>query len=186
VQRIAIGIILLAFTIGTYYLASPPAAVTGLRDAILRGDTIEIGDRVDTMRVRQSLKEQVNALILGKSYEKLASTPFGSFAIGVASKLMEGMLDSFVSPKGLSELAKGRIPTGEPTPPKPTSDPSQPEPSEKSEMPEQPFARARIDRESLDRFSAWVPAEDRGEIRFVFRRQGFSWKLTEIMLPASG
>jgi hypothetical protein len=50
-------------------------------------------------------------------------------------------------------------------------------------MPEQPFARARIDRESLDRFSAWVPAEDSGEIRFVFRRQGFGWKLTEIILP---
>ena len=185
-QRIAIGMAVLALIVGVYYFAAPPAAVTGLRDAILRGDTIEIGDRVDTMRVRQSLKEQVNALILGKSYEKLASTPFGSFAIGVASKLMEGMLDSFVSPKGLSELAKGRIPTGEPEPPKPASDPSQPEPTEKSQMLDRPFASARIDRESLDRFSAWVPAEDGGEIRFVFRRQDFSWKLTEIILPTSG
>jgi hypothetical protein len=53
-------------------------------------------------------------------------------------------------------------------------------------MPDRPFASARIDRESLDRFSAWVPAEDGGEIRFVFRREGFSWKLTDIILPASG
>jgi hypothetical protein len=99
---------------------------------------------------------------------------------------MEGMLDSFVSPAGLAELAKGRIPSDEPEPPKPPSDASEPEPSEKSEMPEQPFARARIDRESLDRFSVWVPAEDGGEIRFVFRREGIGWKLTEIVLPTRG
>ena len=185
-QRLAIGLAVLALAIGVYYFASPPAAVTGLRDAIIRGDTIELGDRVDFTRVRQSLKEQVNALILGKSYQKLAATPFGSFALGVASKLMEGMLDSFVSPDGLAQLAKGRIPTGEPPPPKPTGEPAPPDAPEKSEMPEQPFARARIDRESLERFSAWVPAEDGGEIRFVFRRQDLSWKLTEIILPDSG
>jgi Protein of unknown function (DUF2939) len=182
-MRIAIGIAILALTIGAYYLASPPAAVSGLRDAIIRGDKIELGDRVDFTRVRQSLKEQVNTLILGKSYEKLASTPFGSFAIGVASKLMEGMLDSFVTPAGLAELAKGRIPSDDPDAPEPSSDPSKPEPSER---PEEPFSRARIDRESLDRFSAWVPADMGGEIRFVFRHQGLGWKLTDIILPANG
>jgi hypothetical protein len=182
-QRIATGLAALALAVGVYYFASPPAAVTGLRDAIIRGDKIELGDRVDFTRVRQSLKEQVNTLILGKSYEKLTSTPFGSFAAGVASKLMEGMLDSFVSPAGLAELAKGRLPSDESSPPESASAPQEPEPSEKSEPKEQPFYRARIDRESLDRFSAWVPAEDGGEIRFVFRREGIGWKLTDIILP---
>jgi hypothetical protein len=171
VQRLAIGLAALAFMVGIYYFAAPPAAVTGLRDAIIRGDSIEIGDRVDVTRVRQSLKEQVNALILGKDYQKLASNPFGSFAIGVASKLLEGTLDALVTPAGLADLAKGRVP----------GDDDPPEPSEAR----QPFSSARIDRESLDRFSAWVPAENGGEIRFVFRRQGLGWKLTEIILPAS-
>jgi hypothetical protein len=177
-QRIAIGASILLLTIGTFYLASPRIAVSGLRDAIARGDSIELGDRIDFTRVRQSLKDQVNALVLGESYEKLASNPFGSFAIGVASKLIEGMLDSFVTPAGLADLGRGRIPMDDPSSSEASSDPSKPEP------PEPPFARARLDRESLDRFSAWVPAEDGGEIRFVFRRHGIGWKLTDIILPA--
>jgi hypothetical protein len=184
VQRIAIALAVLAVTIGLYYFAAPPAAVTGLRDAIIRGDTIELGDRVDFTRVRQGLKEQVNALILGKDYQKLASNPFGSLAIGVASKLLEGTLDSFVTPAGLAELAKGRIPGDDPEAPETPSDPSKPEASERGE-PKQPFTHARIDRESLDRFSAWVPADGGGEIRFVFRRDGLGWTLTEITLPSS-
>jgi hypothetical protein len=182
-QRIAIGLAVLALTVGIYYFAAPPAAVTGLRDAMIRGDSIELGDRVDFARVRQGLKEQVNALILGKDYHKLASNPFGSLAIGVASKLLEGALDSFVSPAGLAELAKGRIPSDDPDDP---DDPDAPQAPSAPSEPEQPFSRARIDRESLDRFSAWVPADQGGEIRFVFRRRGLSWLLTDILLPTSG
>lgn len=177
-QRIAIGISILLLTIATFYLASPRIAISGLRDAIARGDSIELGDRVDFTRVRQSLKDQVNAMVLGESYQDLASNPFGSFAIGVASKLMEGMLDSFVTPAGLADLASGRIPGDDPSSSETSSDPSKPGP------PEQPFSRARLDRESLDRFSAWVPADTGGEIRFVFRRYGLGWKLTDIILPA--
>jgi hypothetical protein len=176
---------ILALAIAAYYFASPRMAVGGLRDAIARGDSIELGDRVDLTRVRQGLKEQVNALILGKDYQKLASNPFGSFAIGVASKLLEGTLDSLVTPAGLAELAKGRIPgDDDPHAPEASSDPSRPEAPQPSE-PRQPFSGARIDRESLGRFSAWVPAENGGEIRFVFRREGLGWKLTDIILPAA-
>jgi len=180
VRRIAIGLAVLGLAFGAFYLASPPAAVSGLRDAIARGDTIELGDRVDFTSVRQGLKEQVNARVLGKDYQDLASSPFGSIAIGVASKLLEGRLDSFLTPAGLADLASGRIPGEDERSEQAPSHPPGPEPAE---PPAAPFAHARIDRETLGRFSAWVPAEAGGEIRFVFRLQGLGWKLTDIILP---
>ena len=45
------------------------------------------------------------------------------------------------------------------------------------------FANARVTRDGLDRFSAWVPNEQGEEVRFIFHRYGFGWKLTSLSIP---
>jgi len=176
-RKLAMTVSALLLAVALYYYAAPHLAVLGLREAILKGDSVELGDRVDFARVRQSIKDQLNATVLEKSSEELASNPFGALAMGLASKLVEGMVDSYVTATGLAALAKGR---------KPETDATAPESSASSTSLQQrvePFANARLSRESLDRFSVWVPTDTGKETRFVFRRYGLSWKLTEVLLP---
>src|SRR4030095_1255004 len=47
----------------------------------------------------------------------------------------------------------------------------------------EPFANARVTRETLDRFSVWVSNDKGEEARFVFYRYGIRWKLTGIVIP---
>src|SRR5262245_57766838 len=94
----------------------------------------------------------------------LASNPFGALAIGLVSKLVESMVDSYVTPSGLAGLAQGR-----------TAEAGSTSDSSSLHQSEQPFARGRLDRESFERFSVWEPTDSGKEVRFVFRRYGLRW-----------
>jgi hypothetical protein len=50
------------------------------------------------------MKEQVNAVMIKDAASELEDNPFGALAIGFASKLVGGMVDSFVTPSGLANL----------------------------------------------------------------------------------
>ena len=159
-----------------YNTASPYLALSGLKDAINSGDTAELEDRVDFEALRESLKAELNATVMAEAASGLQDNPFGSLAIGLATKLVDGIVDSTVTPSGLARLATGATPA-------PPDTPSE-RPTEKSENTRELFPDARVERDTFSRFSVWVPS-DQGESRFVFRRTGLTWRLTGIELPDS-
>lgn len=169
-RAILIGFILIA-TVATYFAVSPHIALRGLRSAIAAGDSAALEDRVDFPRVREDLKAQVNAEMLKQTGSDLKDNPFNPLALGLASKLVEGMVDSFITPAGIASLARGD---------NPNLASSVPTASHSSN---EPFANARVTRDALDRFSVWVPNDEEDEVRFVFHRYGLSWKLTGITIP---
>jgi hypothetical protein len=161
----------LFIVIGVYFAFSPYLALRGLRSALHSGDSVALEDRVDFPRLRENLKAQLNVAMLKNLNSELSENPFGALAVGLASKLVEGMVDSFVTPAGIASLARGERPnTGSIAP---TS----------SSSTKEPFANARVTREALDRFSVWVPNDKGEEARFVFHRYGIRWKLTGIVIP---
>jgi len=140
--------------IGVYFALSPYLALRGLRSALYSGDSVVLEDRVDFPRLRENLKAQLNVAMLKNLNSELSANPFSALALGLASKLVEGMVDSFVTPAGIASLARGERPdTGSIAP---TS----------SSSTKEPFANARVTREALDRFSVWVP-NDKGEEAIV-------------------
>jgi hypothetical protein len=179
---------LLLVAAGAWLVVSPILAVRGLGDAIERSDAVELEQRVDFPALRQGFKDQINAAMLERSGIDAASNPLGAFAVGLAAKLADGMVDVFVTPAGLALLARGRQPILPPGPP-PVLAPreeelgDEPPAGEADAASRRVFADARIDRESFDRFSLFVPDERGGELRFGFRRHGFGWKLEHVALP---
>jgi len=196
-------VVLLVVAAAVWFVVSPILAVRGLGDAIERADASALEERVDFPTVRQGMKDQINAEMLRRSGVDAADNPLGAFAIGIASKLTDGMVDAFVTPSGLALLARGRQPflstpfDDDPSPP--------PAPAPRDGAPDavprnaegdagdtadpeasRPFADARIDRESFDRFTMRVPDERGGELRFGFRRHGLGWKLEHVGLPLPG
>lgn len=171
-----------------YLYFSPHLALGELRDAIDEGDEEKLRDHVDFPVLRENLKDQLNAVLMEEASDGMAENPLGALAIGLASRLVEPVVDSLVTPAGIAQLARGDNPardlagdafrrdarTGT------AAEDSTPEREERN-----PFDDARLTRDSLDRFSVWVPTEEAGsdEIRLVLHREGLTWKLTNIVLP---
>jgi len=160
----------LAVIAALWLAASPYLAVRSLGDALRSGDADSLEDHVDFARLREDLKAQLNAAMLKGNTAELADNPFAPLALALGSKLVDGMVDAFVTPAGLAQLASGR-------------DAANGGPTVIDRTRGEPFARGRLTRDALDRFSVWVPNEKGGEVGFIFRLSGVRWKLTGVRVP---
>ena len=185
-KRVVSAVLVVALAAVLFFGASPYLALAGLRDAIDRADSASLEERVDFPALRESLAAEINAEMLGATTEELDGNPFGALALGFASKLVEGVIDSVVTPAGLAQIARGDsrpVEVDRRNDPKSDRRPSQEEPPP-SPKDTDLFAGSRLEHETLDRFSVWVPNDRGDEARFVFRRRGVSWVLTGIELPS--
>src|SRR5262245_27380548 len=88
--------------IGVYFALSPYLALRGVRSALRSGDPVALEDWVDFPRLRENLKAQLNVAMLKNTNSELRDNPFSALALGLASKLVEAMVDSFVTPEGIA------------------------------------------------------------------------------------
>ncbi len=157
--------------------AGPYLAVADIRQGIENKDSERLAERVDFPTLRQNLKDQIKVRIVRSAAEELDENPFGALAAGLASTLVDGLVDSFITPAGLASLMEGERPSIG-SPPRAKSRP-QPEQEPQRDL----FQDARYRYDSLSRFSVWVPGDDGQETRFVLQRDGLSWKLVNVILP---
>lgn len=171
-RRLALAIVGVALLGAGWFYLSPSLALEGLRDALESGDSDALADHVDFPALRSNLKDQLIAIWMD---ETSPDSPLGALAGGLATLLVDRILDSIVTPVGIANLIRGAYP------PDDASDEPNSEPRRRSAA--DLLDDARLDRESLDRVSAWVPNESGGQTQLVFRRYGLSWKLTNIVFP---
>ena len=171
-------LVAVAVVVAGFYWWTPGHTLRALTSSIEARDAVELEDRVDFSTLRDGLKAQLNSVVLDRADidpGEVGDDPLvaGLQALGtsLAMMLVDGMIDAFVTPAGLAELSRGMVPgSGRGS----------------GGEDEETFSEARIDRETPARFSAWVPARAPGgdvEVRFVFRRYGLRWRLTNIILP---
>jgi len=87
------------------------------------------------------------------------------------------MVDVFVTPAGITQMMAGEEP--KPDPNNTSAEPATP--SEDADR--KPWADAIMGYESLNKFVVKIKNEKGGESKFVLRREGIGWKLTQIMIP---
>jgi len=173
-----VGIVLLmVVAVGIFAAAGPYIALYQIRSGVEKSDSEKIAAYVDFPALRTNLKEQLRAQMLKKESLKMKENPFDALAKGLASKMAEGMVDSFVTPEGLTKLLQGKKQGQERK-----SDSS----SESLEPKGNPFQDADCNYDSINKFSVRVKDDKNREIRFILTRAGFSWKLSNIILPLKG
>jgi len=157
-----------------YFWASPYITVYKIKNGIIEQDAEKLSENIDFPVLRQNLKEQFNAQMMMEASTELKDNPFGFLGMAIASKLVDGLVDIFVTPSSLTSLMEGKKPSKE-----------RDYKSIKSDVHKdtKPFRNARYSFDSTDKFSIWVPSEIGGEIRFVLTRSGITWKLTNIAVP---
>lgn len=158
----------------SYVAAGPFVTINDIRSAIKQGDSEALSSSVDFPVLRSNLKEQLNALMVKELASEIDDNPFAALGMAVTAKLTDGIVETFVTPYGLAHLMSGERPSR----------------SEKKATSSAPlngklFRNVRYSYDSVSKFSAWVKDDVGGEIRFVFSRDGISWKLSNIILPDS-
>jgi hypothetical protein len=175
-KKILALIVILAVVITGYFAAGPFITIYKIKSGIKNRDAEKISAQVDYSALRTNLKEQFNALLMKKTASDLKDNSFAALGMAFASKLIDGMVDAYVTPTNLANLMEGK----KSEQPKGIEETTK----ENSNKPE-PFKDARYTYDGFSKFSAWVKGDKDEEIRFVFTRNGLSWKLSNIQVPSN-
>ena len=160
------------------FYATPYLTVYQLKTAAQNHDGEALSEYIDFPALRQNLKDQLNAQ-LGKelAQEAMDDNPFIALGAAFGGMLVGTMIDVFVTPAGIIELMKGE------------------KPSQKGiggamekQTNSEPFKDVSTSYESFSKFSITVKQNTdlADEVKFVLRRRGIGWKLTEILFDLPG
>jgi len=164
--------IVVAILATVYIISAPYITVYQMRAAAENHDGEALSEHVDFPSVRQSLKDQMNTMVMKHmSSNEMKDNPFAALGTALATVMVDKMVDVYVTPAGITEQMKGEKPA--------------PADSGQSGVgsTRKPFADASMSYESLNKFVIVVKGDSRQEARFVLRRRGIDWKLTEILMP---
>lgn len=163
--------VVLVLVVG-YVAAGPYLTVSAIKTGIVENDSEKLSENIDFQTLRQNMKDQLNAAMMKNAAIEMKDNPFAALAVGFATKMVDGIVDSFVTPSGLTSLMEGKKPNKGET----GGNSSSPK---KDDL----FKNARFSYDSVSKFSIWVPNDKGEEVRFVLKRDGLSWKLVNIVIP---
>ena len=165
---VALAVIILVSAGLGWHFFSPYFAVSGLKNAAVAGDTVELERRVDFPRVREHLK----AVWLGYMADTLGTTlkdnPFAGLGMMLAAKFAEGAIETMVTPSGLAGLASFQD--------KPPSSPT-------SALELWQSGQLVIEHRGLDEFEISHVDPSANGLKLSFRRDGLGWRLVKINMP---
>ncbi|PSJ46528.1 hypothetical protein C7H85_07825 [Zobellella endophytica] len=176
--KVRFFLVLIAVLAAGYGAAAPWLTVYQIRDAADRRDSLALAGHVEFDSVRQSLKEQLNARMLRELDGELEQSPLAALGAAFANLVVDGLVDSYVTPAGIEQLMRGEPPA----PGIPDSSPP-PAPGEPAAERRKPFSDARMGYRSFNRFVVTLTDDGGKEAEFVLSRRGLGWKLTAILLP---
>lgn len=163
-----------------YVAAGPYLTVRAIRSAVVKQDAAALSRQVDFPQLRASLKAQLrDGLVDAVGLDPQAGM-LGSIGSAIAGGLVNGTVETMVTPLGLGALMEGhktwrRISGG-------LARPDLMDPSGSVAAPE-PLKDAQYRYESTSRFTATVHDDDGRPIVFVLTRDGLHWRLSDIRLP---
>ena len=172
-NKIKGGICLLFLIVVGYIFAGPYLTVYQMKKAAENHDGGELAEYIDFSSLRQNLKDQLNAIIGKEMIEGAQDNPFSAIGAALGGVMVEKMVDAFVTPSAITKLMEGKKPNGK------LSASNAPDLDSASS----PFGDVSMSYKSLNKFS--ITTQNNDEIKFILRRRGIGWKLTEINLPLS-
>lgn len=154
-----------------YVAAAPYITVYQMKSAAEHHDGEALSEYIDFPSVRQSFKDQMNAMFITDTAqdEKMKDNPFAALGAAFAGVMVDKMVDAYVTPAGITQLMSGEKPA--------EADGADSGSGRKI------FSDASMSYESLNKFLVIVKGGTNKEGKFILRRHGIGWKLTEIIIP---
>lgn len=173
--------------LGVYVAASPLMTFNAMSEAAEAGDITALEKTVDFPAVRTSLKDQLNARLIGALNQDRALTdgPFGALGALLGPAIVNQVVEAAVTPQGVAAIVRsGRAPLsdiqpGSAVPPPP----AEPVTAATADNPKRSTRFAYLD---LNHFRAQtVTTDNPGQpLGWVLERRNIvGWKLVRIELP---
>lgn len=103
----------------------------------------------------------------------MKDNPFAMLGMAFAGMMVDRAVETYVTPAGITRLMSGQ---------RPDIDRKSTTEQSPTEIKETPFSDASLSYEGFSKFVVTVQ-QDADEFKFVLRRRGIGWKITEIILP---
>lgn len=169
-RYIIVGLALLI--LAGYFFATPYLTIASIKSSLSERNAEALSENIDFPVLRQNLKDQLNFVVMNAGMNELDDNPFSGLVTMMASNMVDGMVDAFISPTGLASIMQGEEPslgtdntqTGSPT---------------KEDL----LKDAEFSYDSLNQFSVTIENEEEDQIKLILQRDWFSWKLINIVLP---
>ena len=168
--------LLIALIIGIAFYLTPYLAFHNMKKAVENKDADTLSDYVDYPSLRESLKANLNAKMVGEITENKEANPFGTLGAVLAALLINPMVDVLITPESLAVLMKGERPQLDKSKSGLKAD-------SKSERPKTEISRSY---KSFNRFVVKVKEKgsDEEPVELLFKRDGLiSWKLYALRIP---
>lgn len=172
-KKIALLVGLAALSGGGWLYQTPYQAIDRLEDAAQKRDTATLNDSIDYPAVRESLKSSLSDSLSSSLLGQTTDNGMKAFAGMFAAAMLKPVIDSLVTPEGLSLLLQADVPD--------------PKTSAKTETADRGNYTVSKGYDGLNRFRMTVSrATPAVTVNFVFEREGLTaWKLREVTLPDS-
>jgi hypothetical protein len=162
-----VGVLFAIYVVGAPYLT-----VYQMRSAAESRDGEALSEHIDFPSVRQSLKDQMNAMLIKEmAKDEMKDNPFSAMGVAIVGVMVDKMVDAYITPAGITQLMAGEKPN------------TREHGDSSGGAKKKPFSNASMSYESLSKFVITVRGDTGTEGKFVLRRRGIDWKLTEIILP---
>ncbi len=157
--------------------ASPYITISRVRAAAAKGDAETVNTHIDYPALRESLKGWIGASMAKEmAKSNLKDNPIAALGAALALVMVDKMVDAMVTPEGVRMMLEGQRPRPQPQ--------GQGKREEKSGQPSN--TQTQMSYEAYDSFIVKVRKKDRpaDEFTMVWRRSGFTWKLSALRMPA--
>ena len=173
-KKIIGAIIALAVAICGYLYATPYIALNNIKKAAQAGDSETVSKYIDYPSVRQSFKDQMNAM-MAKELMNQDTDGFAALGAMLASTMVDKMVDGFVTPEGMTLMLKGKN----------LKDAEQDSrDTQTAETQEESKPEYEAGYTSMNDFEVIIKDQGQSkEVKVLMVRDGLSWKIHKIAVP---
>lgn len=173
-KKILGSIVALVIAIVGYLYASPYLVLNSIKTAAQNGESEKVSQYIDYPSVRQSFKDQMNAMMM-KEVQKQENNGFAALGAMLASAMVDKMIDAVVTPEGMTLMLQGK-------------DLKQSVSGNESESAESKQEEHQPDYEtsytSFNDFQVVIKDPNKSkEVKVLMVRDGLSWKINKIVVP---
>ncbi len=159
-----------------YLYATPYLALNNIKKAAQAGDSDTVSKYIDYPSVRQSFKDQMNAM-MAKELMNQDTDGFAALGAMLASTMVDKMIDGFVTPEGMTLMLQGKDL-------KQSAQQSMGGQDSSNQENEEPKPEYEAGYTSLNDFEVVIKDQDQSkEVKVLMVRDGLSWKIHKIAVP---
>lgn len=157
-----------------YIYATPYLVLNTIKDAAKSGDSEKLSAYIDYPSVRQSFKDQMNAMMV-KEVASKENNGWEALGAMMASAMVDKMVDAVVTPEGMTLMLQGKDMTKSLT-------------KNSDEQTSQNTDDSKLDYKtrylSMNMFEVSFKQKDSDkQVKAIMERDGLSWKVKKIVFP---